>query len=197
MIDGVIFDLDGTLWDTTEELCRCWQKFLPKVSIWDIRKCMGMTPEQIAKELKVELEVVKQIQGQELFWLREHPVAPYMGVTTTLQYLKELNIPCFIVSNCQKGYIECFIDTNGYRELFKDWACYDDNPYKYNNIQTVIWRNSISNPIYVGDTADDLVATIQAKVPFLWASYGFGKGEISALAINNPMDLMRFINVSN
>jgi phosphoglycolate phosphatase-like HAD superfamily hydrolase len=52
MIDGVIFDLDRTLWDTTEELCRCWQKFLSKVSIWDIRKCMGMTPEQIISDIK-------------------------------------------------------------------------------------------------------------------------------------------------
>ena len=38
-------------------------------------------------------------------------------------------------------------------------------------------RNGIKNAIYVGDTMSDKEAADYAKVPFVYASYGFGDVE--------------------
>lgn len=193
MIDGVIFDLDGTLWDTTEELYKCYKRLIPSIDLLDIKSCMGLTPEQIANKLGIQIELLQSIQNQEIDWLSQHPVTPYMGVTTTLTYLRTLGISCFIVSNCQKGYIECFLQSNPYLiQYFDGWICYEaTNKPKYENIKLIINEHHLINPIYVGDTESDLIAAKQAGVKFVGVKYGFGKLQDGITSI---MDLMGVIN---
>jgi phosphoglycolate phosphatase len=194
MIDGVIFDLDGTLWDTTEEIYKCWSKYLSQVSIWDIKSCMGLSIDQMSDKLHIPTKDLKRIQKLEVNWLKEHTVTPYMGVTATLQYLRTLGIPCFIVSNCQKGYIECFIQSMGFC-YFESWISFGhSHKPKSDNIQNIIDTYKLQNPVYVGDTETDYQAAKQANVPFIWASYGFGKDLQNVVTINSIMELMRIIN---
>ncbi|MGN0115446.1 MAG: HAD family hydrolase, partial [Acutalibacteraceae bacterium] len=46
---------------------------------------------------------------------------------------------------------------------------------KAENIRLVMLRNCIDKAIYVGDAQGDYDSSKVAKIPFVYASYGFGK----------------------
>ena len=85
------------------------------------------------------------------------------------------NYKLYIVSNCIEGYIESFLETSNLKEYFLD---FENNGRtglsKGDNINLLIRRNHLLNPIYVGDTDKDREASEYAGIPFVFASYGFG-----------------------
>lgn len=81
----------------------------------------------------------------------------------------------YIVSNCQTGYIEAFLDFFGFRHYIKDMECYGNTgKNKGYNIRLVVERNQIKDPVYVGDIEGDYEASKEAGVKFIHAAYGFG-----------------------
>ena len=84
-------------------------------------------------------------------------------------------LPLFIVSNCQSGYIEVFLDQNAWRGLFRDFECWGNTGRsKPDNLRALIERNTLRRPVLIGDGAGDEEAAIACGVPFIFASYGFG-----------------------
>lgn len=61
MIDGILFDLDGTLWDAVDSICTAWNQGFeecglpPRLTSEEIRSCMGMLLRDIADKLMPEL----------------------------------------------------------------------------------------------------------------------------------------------
>ena len=49
----------------------------------------------------------------------------------------------------------------------------------------------ITSCTYIGDTQGDYEATVEAGVPFLWASYGFGTPAGYAGKIDSFTDLLK------
>lgn len=195
MVDGIIFDLDGTLWDSTPEILNCWKQYIPDLTISELKSCMGATTTDIANMLSMEKEEVFKIQDKEVHWLSEHPVPPFIGVTTLVQFLNTENIPCFIVSNCQERYIECFLYKSGLEQYFKDWISFGDNKQdKSQNIKLIMERNNLQAPIYVGDTESDRVAARINNIKFAFAAYGFNKDVKDCNAILlDPLDLVAYL----
>ena len=194
MTDSIIFDLDGTLWNTTSEIFKCYQQYFPNITLWKLRKLMGKDTKQIAKELYTEIETIQKIQDSEIQWLSDHPVEPYIGVVSLMQYLSTEKIPCYIVSNCQERYIECFLYTSGLAQFFRNWLCFGDNGCdKATNIKTIIERHNLKNPIFVGDTEGDREAASCNHIRFIWAGYGLGEVNNYDGVINHPLDLARYI----
>ena len=63
-----------------------------------------------------------------------------------------------------------------YTSFITDFECYGNTGLnKDQNIALVIKRNNLKNAVYVGDTQGDYDACKKASIPFVWASYGFGK----------------------
>lgn len=84
----------------------------------------------------------------------------------------------FIVSNCQKGYIELLLEKGKLGGLIRDHACFGETGLcKGETIRLVMERNRITSAAYVGDTQGDLEAARLAGIPFVWAAYGFGNPE--------------------
>ncbi|MDE7279616.1 MAG: HAD hydrolase-like protein, partial [Oscillospiraceae bacterium] len=81
----------------------------------------------------------------------------------------------FIVSNCQSGYIETFLEYHKLGKYFADFECPGGTGFaKAENIRIVMERNGLEKAVYVGDTQGDLDASDSAGIPFIHAAYGFG-----------------------
>lgn len=189
MIDSIIFDLDGTLWDSTNKVAVAFNKVLKEkhpevkevVTTEKLQQLFGLPLDEIAVKLyqsvPVEhaIKVMEECCAYECDYLAEHGATLYEGLEQVLEALsKEYKL--FIVSNCQEGYIQCFF--KAYPHLERYFTDYEypgrSGKLKADNIRLVIERNGLKNPIYVGDTQGDANAAKEAGVPFIFASYGFG-----------------------
>lgn len=187
MFDGILFDLDGTLWDACPQLTVSWNQALelhsvPRapLTVQEIRDCMGLLLDDIAQKLLPMLPKEKQdivihdCVRLELEYLARHGGSLFPREEETLTALKA-QCPLFVVSNCEDGYIQAFYQGTGLGSLFTDFesAGHTGLP-KSENIKLVVERNGLKNPVYVGDTALDYASAKEAGVPFLHAAYGFG-----------------------
>lgn len=124
-----------------------------------------------------ELELINKCCQIENQYLLEKGGKLYPKLEEGLQELFK-KYQLFIVSNCQEGYIEAFLEFHHLEKYDQDF----ENPgrtglAKGQNIQLIIERNQLTCPIYVGDTQGDRDAAAYAGIPFVYAAYGFGKVE--------------------
>ena len=189
--ESIIFDLDGTLWDSSENVAASWEEtirglsnpLLRNVSITgeDIRSVMGLTMDEIAKKLFPMLSATKQFEVLDMCGENENNFLAanggrlYDGTEETLSKLSE-NHRLFIVSNCQCGYIEAFFEYSGLDRLFTDYLCWGETgKSKDETIRLLMERNKVTSAAYVGDTSGDCLSAFKAGIPFVHAAYGFGK----------------------
>ena len=100
----------------------------------------------------------------------------YPKVKETLEALSK-KYRLFIVSNSQCGYPELCIEKLGLTDYIEGHMCFGDTgTSKGKTIRTLMERNGIdeTDVIYIGDTQGDYAATVEAGIPFIWCTYGFG-----------------------
>ena len=187
MKPGIIFDMDGTLWDSSEGVAKSWTEIVNKeydkdrvITAEDIQGVMGRTMDKIADALFAELfkedrmSLLRKCCDYENEYLKEHGGILFPQLEETFKALLE-NYDLFIVSNCQAGYIEAFLDHYGFWHYFKDIECYGNNDLpKHENIKKIVERNGLEKAVYVGDIQGDYDSTMIAGLPFIHAAYGFG-----------------------
>lgn len=185
---GVILDVDGTLWDAVDVITESWNVSLaededvPELITPDqMRNCLGKTMFEIADILFPYLpverrrEVLESAMRYEVEYLYDHPGKFFPGVSETLKTLHSAGWHLYIVSNCQKGYIEDLLRALGREGLIEDHLCFEDTlSDKGANIRLCVERNDLDYAVYVGDTATDLTAASDAGTDFIYAGYGFG-----------------------
>jgi phosphoglycolate phosphatase len=187
--DSIVFDLDGTLWDTTRACVVAWNSVLQRLEIpfrdinaSDVRKVTGMPHAEAIRNAFAglsdhQLELLTEFTASEdNRMISELGGDLYPGVREGLSRLSgRFNL--YIVSNCQAGYIETFLAQSGFQALFRDFECWGNTGRsKSDNLKSVIERNGLRQPVFVGDTRGDHQAAIDAGVPFLQVTYGFGDG---------------------
>ena len=97
----------------------------------------------------------------------------------------------FIVSNSQRGYPELCLEKLGLTPYIQGHLCFGDTgTSKGKTIRTLMERHNIQSCVYIGDTQGDYEATVEAGVPFIWASYGFGTPEGYAEKIDSFEQLL-------
>ena len=184
---GIIFDMDGTLWDSAEGVAKSWTRIVNQeydkervISVEDIHGVMGKTMDKIAEILFQELEesprleLLKKCCDDENAYLREHGGVLYPELEETLTELQK-QYHLYIVSNCQSGYIEAFLEHYGFGHYFEDIECFGNNGLqKGENIRRLAVRNGLTKAVYVGDIQGDYDATVEAGLTFIHAAYGFG-----------------------
>lgn len=187
MKQGIIFDMDGTLWDSAEGVAKSWTEVVVRdyredrvITAEEIQSVMGLTMDKLAASLFPELEEEKRMRLLEMCcqrendYLRKYGGILYPKLEETLKCLKE-RYTLYIVSNCQSGYIEAFLEHYGFRHYFEDIECYGNNGLKKgDNIRKIVQRNQLSEAVYVGDIQGDYDASMEAGVKFIHAAYGFG-----------------------
>ena len=204
-LDGLVFDLDGTLWDTSEVVARAWTQalldldLLRTVTANDIAGIMGLTHQQIFPKLFPDLaSEVWEAFAQQCYH-REHEFIGsqggrlYGGVSQGLARLAR-QFPLYIVSNCQRGYIEQFLEVTGLGPLFKGFECHGNTGRpKGENIVTLVGRHGLKKTLYVGDTHSDGEAARQAGLPFLFVEYGFGECDSAHMRFSEFEDCVDWI----
>lgn len=213
MRKGIIFDMDGTVWDSSFNVAKSWDikvkeaGFTDKtVTQDDIKGVMGKTMDVIADILFPYAEpgeernaLRKACEEYEIEYLRENGGEIYPEVMETLESLREAGYELYIVSNCQAGYIEAFLEyfhlTYGDEDsLFNDIECYGNNFLsKGENIALITERNNLDRAVYVGDIQGDYDSTCEAGLPFIHAAYGFGIIDAEVPAISCFSDLLRVV----
>lgn len=202
--DGIIFDLDGTLWDSTQAVADAWQASMGKldyvdrtVTREDVQGIAGMPYDAIYDKLfpnldkKQRQELMELCAEEELRHLKAEGGNLYEGLEETLAYLQS-KYKLFIVSNCQVGYINIFLEYHNMQRFFTDHACFGDkNRPKGENIKDIMQRNDLKSAVYVGDTKGDYEASQVAGVPFVYAKYGFGEVEADVPGIDQFADLRK------
>ncbi len=185
-VDSIVFDLDGTLWNTCPACAVAWNNVLQRCGIPfreihadDVSRVTGLPHEECIRltfrdlpEHQI-LTLVTETMTEDSAVIEKLGGELYEGVD---QGLKALNSKyrLFIVSNCQSGYIETFLKWSGLSAQFEDFECWGNTGHpKSENLRRVIERNGLQSPVMVGDTNGDQVAAQNCCVPFAFVSYGF------------------------
>ena len=202
MKKGILFDLDGTLWDSAEGVADSWNHALEglgrpeRLTAEAVHGVMGMTMDAIARKIfpkereEEGWRLMEVCLEEENAWLRERGGTLYEGLEETLGTLKDRGYFLAIVSNCQEGYIEAFLDYHRLGKYFMDTENFGRTRRgKADNIRLVVERNRLEKTLYLGDTRGDYDAAGAAGVAFIHAAYGFGTVPEGTPAIRDIREL--------
>ena len=207
MKKGIIFDVDGTLWDSAKPVAESWTLMLERrypelariITSDDMYRNMGKTVDAIGADLFPGLapdkrdEVMDACMRYENEYLADHPGVTYPNMKETLAALSR-EYGLYIVSNCQEGYIEALMAACGIASYISDTECIGATGHpKGDNIRLVMERNGLEKCLYVGDTAMDQEAAGKAGIPFVFASYGFGQASGAEAVIGSLAELPRAV----
>lgn len=205
----LIFDLDGTLWNTSEVSARAYNDVLRRdgrsravITPEMIRHEFGKTLATIADDLfpeftpEVRMQLMSLCDHSNNVFLFESGGTEdllYPGVRSTLEKLtQKYGLKAYIVSNCEAGYVEGFLRRFHLETFFSDYGYvgrYGTN--KAENIRLLMERNHIAqdDAVYTGDTVGDYNSTSEAGLPFIFASYGYGDVPQAKYRIDTFSDL--------
>ena len=191
-MDGIIFDVDGTLWDSVDAVADSWNLAIkensdltPALNREILQGLFGKTMDEIAAGVFPELD--------ENRYLETHPGIYYEGVMDTIKELS-LEYPLFIVSNCQCGYIEVMMKDAGMEPYIKDFLCFGQTQApKDQTILQLMKKNRLSSPVYVGDTQGDADSCRKAGIPFIFAAYGLGNVKEDCPTIHTFSELKKIV----
>ena len=207
--DLMIFDLDGTLMDTSEGILSAVKYTvdkcdLPKLTEEKIKTFIG-PPIQDSFRKEYGLTVEKANEVAAVFRDRYKDcdlmkAVPYEDMVDTLKGLKDLGCKLGVATNKREDYALKLLDSFGLLSLF-DAAFGSDMEgrlKKADIIELCIEKTSCHDRdrvALVGDTAGDLEGAKKAGIHFIAATYGFGfrPGESNMEAdfvIGRPSDLL-------
>ena len=203
--DSIIFDLDGTLWDTSETCAKAWNNALVELEITDrqvtadgIRSVTGMPFDVCVQTLFSDLDTARvskladRIDAQERLYLTAAGGLIYDGVLEGIKRLAE-HYELSIISNCQSWYLQLFLEQSGLRSYFAASTCHGDSGIEKTAMIVDLCKTRIlSNPIYVGDTMGDQTACLRAGVSCGHARYGFGTSDSSTAAFITFPELVEY-----
>ena len=222
---NLIFDVDGTIWDSTKVVAESWNRAMKSIGFKEYEdRNYEITAEMLKKEFGKPMDVIADNLFPELNEEQREKVLDaccrfehedleattedlaYAGVVETIKKLSEGN-KLFIVSNCQSGYIELVMRKLGIEDCIMDIECYGNTlKYKAENLQLLMDRNICHCErefFYIGDTLGDFNACIEAGVPFIFATYGFGtwdeikaREKESGVSIYGSIDSFRELDIN-
>lgn len=208
--DAVIFDIDGTITNSTNAIIRSWNRHLSSLEYPHVLldeelagSLMGKTMDDWAMAVLPELpisvsrpvtEVMEQKENEEI---RINGTDLYPDIREVFELLSR-EYDLFILSNCGKGYIEAVMAYAGIEEYVKGHLCYGDNHLdKPDNLKKMIRDHDLKHPVYVGDTARDEECCRIADVPFIFVSWGFGDvpdAKYRADSVKELPDVIRIVS---
>ena len=202
--EALILDIDGTLWDSRGLVAEGFNLQLTEegyphlcVTVDDLTPLFGKVMQDLADAILAEIpqeeryDLMIRCMEREHEYMAGHPCqVGYPNIRKTLEKLSKKH-RLFIVSNSQKGYPQMCVEKLGLTPYIEGHLCFGDTgTSKGRTIRTLIEQHKIGSCVYIGDTQGDYEATLEAGIPFIWASYGFGNPTGYDAKIENIEDLL-------
>ena len=202
--ESLIFDIDGTLGDSRALVAEGYNIQLTAeglshlfVTAEDLKPLFGKVMTETADSILASIpeaeryDLMERCMATENRYLEENPChIGYPGVKETVAKLAE-KYRLFIVSNSQCGYPELCMEKLGLTPYIQGHLCFGDTgTSKGRTIRTLMEKHNITSCAYVGDTQGDYEATVEADVPFIWCTYGFGTPEGFAARVDSFEQLL-------
>ena len=203
--ESLIFDIDGTLWDSRALVAEGYNIQLRREGLDHLctnaerlKALFGKVMTEIGDVLFASIpvperyELMKRCMATENRYLEENECRiGYPGVKETLTALAKSH-RLFIVSNSQCGYPELCMGKLGITNLFEGHLCFGDTgTCKGETIKTLMKKHGISSACYIGDTQGDADAAEMAGIPFVFCRYGFGSVEQYYAAVDQAEELLK------
>ena len=203
--ESLIFDIDGTLWDSRGLVAEGYNKQLQDegrerfcVDVDVLKSVFGKVMTEIADILFAELPAEDRYPLLERCMEREnetlHNDPCHIGYPKVKETLEELvkHHRIFIVSNSQQGYPELCIDKMGLGHLISAHLCFGDTgTCKGDTIKKLMADHNITSACYIGDTRGDMEAADHAGIPFIYCTFGFGEVDHYWQKIDRFEDLLK------
>jgi len=170
--EALLFDLDGTIWDSYP----CYAAALSLES--------ELTEHAAIRSLRSGDNVIGLVRGAGLTpsrFLRLclgsiGKMRLFPDVIDVLQALERRGTPLGVVTNLPKWLIEPILFNLGITRFFsaQAFAARKPNPGSLRNALAAMHRRPHCGVYYIGDMPADAAAGMAAGVSFAWASYGYG-----------------------
>lgn len=202
--DAIIFDIDGTLWNTLPTCTKSWNQALEQLGVSNrvtdeqIRSVMGTPQDEAIAKLLPELyakhqNLVDQLSQQEGLVISQEGGVFYPNVLQGVNALSE-QTPIYLVSNCQTWYLNLFIKLSGLADCLTDTDCWGNaKASKTHMLLGLQQKHGFKQAVYIGDTVRDQVAAREAGFDFIYAAYGFGEVEGDPLSFDDSEELIHYL----
>ena len=196
----IIFDLDGVLVNSLENMRYTWTKVKKKFELTipfkEYEKNIGLPFLKILKNLKIKKhnldikEYYKKISSEN-----QNKIKIYNGVNKTLKDLKKNNKLAIFTSKDRERTKKILKKFNIKFDLVvtpDDLKFGKPNPEGINLILKKLKYNK-KNCIYIGDSLQDFIAAKRAKVIFLFATWGYGKLIFKSYKIKKINEIFKYL----
>lgn len=207
MYKTVIFDLDGTLLDTSPGIygsVRFAERVLGLEPVDDkmLKHFVGPPPKEMYKKIYnlSETDAMKAVSAHRKYGMERaiYEAEVYEGMEDTLKSLRVKGLKLAVATLKKQTIAEAVLKNFHIYEYFDVIAGMDEaeSLTKKDTIEKVKEYTGLSNAVMVGDSEYDFLGARDANVDFIGVLYGFGfeKGRVYPFrTIAQPEDLLPLI----
>ena len=202
---NLIFDLDGTLFDSAPEILDCLREIF-RINNINVNNdfnhsIIGPPLKDTLKSLVQEKDIDKIDRlMSDFIKLYDskycYKTQLYKNVRETLEILKREK-RLLLITNKRHAPTKIMLENKNIIHFFENYFCVDANDPKKKDKTTLI-ANTItdlninpSNTVYIGDTKGDFLASDNNDIKFIYAGWGYGENIDSAfLYLNDISELV-------
>ena len=186
----VIFDFDGTLFDSVDDVVICFNEALsmhnfPTLTKKEYLEVLGGNIDEVVslilkdRNSKENMELIKETYGELYSNSDKRNTLPFLNSGDVLRKLQERNIFIAINSNRSTDSIKYFVN-----EFFSDidFVLIEGHNPEYPSkpspigVENIVKKAGVSldEAIYVGDSKTDIKTAKNAKIDCILVSWGYG-----------------------
>ena len=214
-IKAAVFDLDGTLTNTLNDIATAMNRSLrlhglPEFSVDEYRYLVGDGAKKLAQRaVRDRQEMAESVRREYQAYYQEHTLdttRPYPGIPELLQALTERGIQVCVLSNKPHadtcGVVRHFFPEIPFAQIRGQ---VEGVPVKPDPTGALLIARTLGlKPeafVYLGDTNVDMRTAVNAGMHPVGVTWGFRPAEELAQAgaehlIGNPLDLLQFVTES-
>ena len=187
---AIIFDFDGTLVDSEITIYKCFQTITSYLAPERVDYAKNILIGPPLRDTASEI-LGPNHQGQLDEFIKlfiemhdEHAIKntrPYSNVIETLQNLSSKGISMAVATNKRQEPTKKLIEYFGWENYFKFIEC-SDSKSKIRDKNLMIKEilandDDFSEALFIGDTVNDGISANNNRLPFVKATYGYGKNQ--------------------